>query len=141
MPRFDVITFDCYGTLIDWETGIRKAFLAGAAAAGVTLPPEKVLPAYAEIEPRIEEQAYRPYREVLARTAVGVAERLGWRLALETRALPPREPLVLARRFPTRTRRSRGSRRPAAGSASSRTWTTISSRERGGTSPSRSLPS
>ena len=89
MPRFDVITFDCYGTLIDWETGIRKAFLAGAAAAGVKIPPEKVVPAYAEIEPRVEEEAYRPYREVLARTAVGVAEHFGWKLALETARFLP----------------------------------------------------
>jgi len=89
MPRFDVITFDCYGTLIDWETGIRKAFLAAASAAGVKLPPDEVLPAYAEIEPRVEAETYRPYREVLARTAVAVAERFGWRLALETARFLP----------------------------------------------------
>jgi FMN phosphatase YigB (HAD superfamily) len=31
---FDVVTFDCYGTLIDWETGITKAFQEAAAADG-----------------------------------------------------------------------------------------------------------
>ena len=37
MARFDVVTFDCYGTLIDWEGGIREAFRRAAAADGVTL--------------------------------------------------------------------------------------------------------
>jgi len=32
---FDVITFDCYGTLVDWETGIAEAFLAAARREGV----------------------------------------------------------------------------------------------------------
>jgi hypothetical protein len=31
-PRFDVITFDCYGTLIDWETGMQQAFAETFAA-------------------------------------------------------------------------------------------------------------
>ena len=35
--RFDMITFDCYGTLIDWETGISEAFRDAAAADGVSL--------------------------------------------------------------------------------------------------------
>jgi 2-haloalkanoic acid dehalogenase type II len=89
MARFDVVTFDCYGTLIDWESGIRKAFLAAAASDGARIRPEDILPAYAEIEPRVETEAYRPYRDVLARAAVGVADRFGWRLGLErARFLP-----------------------------------------------------
>ncbi|HEY7111522.1 MAG TPA: HAD family hydrolase [Thermoanaerobaculia bacterium] len=89
MARFDVVTFDCYGTLIDWESGIRKAFLAAAASDGARIRPEDILPAYAEIEPRVETGAYRPYRDVLARAAVGVADRFGWRLGLErARFLP-----------------------------------------------------
>jgi len=83
MPRFDVVTFDCYGTLIDWESGIRKAFLAAASADGAQVRPEEILPAYAEIEPGVEAEGYRAYRDVLARTAVGVAERFGWKVGLE----------------------------------------------------------
>jgi 2-haloacid dehalogenase/putative hydrolase of the HAD superfamily len=75
-----VITFDCYGTLIDWETGIAEAFLAAARAGGRALDRDAVLAAYAEIEPRVEASGYRRYREVLAGTAVEVARRLGWRL-------------------------------------------------------------
>ena len=83
MPRFDVVTFDCYGTLIDWENGISSAFLEAARAAGVSLERDAVLTAYAQIEPQVEEETYRSYREVLRETAVRVAARLGWRLGAE----------------------------------------------------------
>src|SRR3972149_1610920 len=71
MPNrlFDVITFDCYGTLIDWETGIAGAFLAAARGDGVILDRGAVLAAYAEVEPAVEAGGYRPYREGLAETA------------------------------------------------------------------------
>ncbi|MCU1349954.1 MAG: HAD-superfamily hydrolase, subfamily variant 1 [Acidobacteria bacterium] len=75
---FDVITFDCYGTLIDWERGISEAFLDDAARAGVTLTRDQVLDAYAELEPLVEQERYRLYREVLADVARRVAARFGW---------------------------------------------------------------
>ena len=78
---YDIITFDCYGTLIDWEAGIGRAFAAAARADGVTLEPLAVLGAYAELEPLVEAETYRRYRDVLAETARRVAARLGWRLA------------------------------------------------------------
>jgi 2-haloacid dehalogenase/putative hydrolase of the HAD superfamily len=78
MPAFDVITFDCYGTLIDWENGIRDAFRAAAARAGASVPADDVLAAYAEVEPEVEREAFRPYREVLAESAKRVAARFGW---------------------------------------------------------------
>lgn len=77
---FDVITFDCYGTLIDWETGIGEAFARAAEADGVALDRPAVLQAYAELEPVVEAEAYRSYRDVLTETARRVAARLGWRL-------------------------------------------------------------
>jgi 2-haloalkanoic acid dehalogenase type II len=67
MRRFDVITFDCYGTLIDWESGIRAAF----AAAG--LDGDSSLRAYAQIEPVVEHEKYRSYRDVLKETASRIA--------------------------------------------------------------------
>ena len=80
---YDIITFDCYGTLIDWESGICQAFVQAAAAHGVALDRAAVLRAYAELEPVVEAQAYRSYREVLTETARRVAARLGWALAEE----------------------------------------------------------
>lgn len=82
---YDFITFDCYGTLIDWESGISKAFADAAAHDGVTVELATALAAYAELEPAVEAESFRSYREVLTETARRVAERLGWPLA-ETRA-------------------------------------------------------
>jgi 2-haloalkanoic acid dehalogenase type II len=78
---YEYITFDCYGTLIDWEGGITAAFAGVARAAGIVLDPATVVSAYAEIEPVVEAEMRRPYRDVLAETARRVAERLGWSLA------------------------------------------------------------
>ncbi len=77
---YDIITFDCYGTLIDWEGGIWEAFTQAAAADGVKLDRAALLRAYAEVEPAVEAEAYRSYRAVLTETARRVAARLGWSL-------------------------------------------------------------
>ncbi len=77
---YDILTFDCYGTLIDWEQGISRAFARAAAADGVQLEPAAVLTAYAEVEPAVEAGPYRRYRAVLGETARQVAARLGWPL-------------------------------------------------------------
>jgi 2-haloalkanoic acid dehalogenase type II len=77
---YDIITFDCYGTLIDWETGISAAFLQAARAGGRALAREEVLRAYARLEPVVQAEAYHSYREVLTETARRVAEELGWHL-------------------------------------------------------------
>ena len=79
--RYDIITFDCYGTLIDWESGIAGAFLRAAREDGVELRREEVLRAYAATEPVVERERYRSYREVLTETAARVAHSLGWRRA------------------------------------------------------------
>ena len=75
MRRHDVITFDCYGTLIDWEAGIWAAFapLAPSVDRGA------LLAAYVEEEQAVEALPYRPYREVLGE----VARRLGARFGLD----------------------------------------------------------
>jgi 2-haloalkanoic acid dehalogenase type II len=81
MRRWDVLTFDCYGTLIDWERGLGDAFEAAARADGIALDRAAALVAYHELEPAIEAERYRPYREVLAIAARRVAARLRWPLA------------------------------------------------------------
>jgi 2-haloalkanoic acid dehalogenase type II len=89
MRRFDVLTFDCYGTLIDWERGIGDAFDTAARADGLWLDRAAVLAAYHEIEPVLQAERYRSYREVLALTARAVADRLGWKLAPAGEAFLP----------------------------------------------------
>jgi 2-haloalkanoic acid dehalogenase type II len=78
--RPEVVTFDCYGTLIDWARGIGDALRSQAAADGFALDVEAALIAYHEIEPVVQAEAFRRYREVLAETARRVAARLGWPL-------------------------------------------------------------
>ena len=86
---YDVVTFDCYGTLIDWEDGIVSAFTREAAADGVSLDRSRIIGAYHEVEPTVEAERYESYRDVLARTARRVADRLGWELSEErSRFLP-----------------------------------------------------
>jgi len=90
MPKsFDVITFDCYGTLIDWETGIRAAFEAEARRDGQTFDLDRVIAAYHELEPQAQAKPFRAYREVLVEVALGIAERLDWSIdAGRARFLP-----------------------------------------------------
>jgi 2-haloalkanoic acid dehalogenase type II len=78
MASYDIVTFDCYGTLIDWEEGIGTAFEHAAGRARREAHRATVLADYAEFEPQIQAERYRPYREVLALTAERVARRLGW---------------------------------------------------------------
>jgi 2-haloalkanoic acid dehalogenase type II len=80
---YDVITFDCYGTLIDWENGISTAFADAAATDGRQLDRAQVLKAYSELEPSVEAETYRRYRDVLTETALRVAERFSWPLSRE----------------------------------------------------------
>jgi 2-haloalkanoic acid dehalogenase type II len=74
---FDLITFDCYGTLIDWEQGIVNAFQSEAARHGISADATGIISAYHDQEPVVETEKYTPYREVLAETARRVAARLG----------------------------------------------------------------
>ncbi|HEY4122404.1 MAG TPA: HAD family hydrolase, partial [Byssovorax sp.] len=74
---YDWITFDCYGTLVDWEGGITAAFEAAARAEGKVVARREVVALHAEIEPAVQAEAFRPYREVLAITAERMAPRLG----------------------------------------------------------------
>jgi 2-haloacid dehalogenase/putative hydrolase of the HAD superfamily len=77
-PTF--VTFDVYGTLIDWEKGIWDAFSAEANRDGFTIEREEVIPLFMEIQREIEGGSYELYAEVLRRTVVEIAKRLGWPL-------------------------------------------------------------
>ncbi len=82
-------TFDCYGTLIDWNAGIRGQLerLFGAEHG------ERLLERYHELEPRVQAEAYRSYAEVLTMTL----ERLA---AEEELSIPEGEASALARSLP-----------------------------------------
>ena len=75
--RFDALTFDCYGTLIDWEAGLLAALRDVLAPRGIDRPDDELLEAYAAIEAPAEAGPYLTYREILAAGLLGVARRLG----------------------------------------------------------------
>jgi 2-haloacid dehalogenase len=60
VPNERWATFDCYGTLIDWERGVGDAF----ASLWPEADHDALLERYHEIEPRVQQQGALPYREV-----------------------------------------------------------------------------
>jgi 2-haloacid dehalogenase len=74
------VTFDCYGTLIDWETGVYDAFQREADRDGFTIDRAALIPLFIDISQDIQRGSYELYAEVLRRTAVRVAKELGWEL-------------------------------------------------------------
>lgn len=100
-PR--LITFDCYGTLIDWYGGLRGTLSRLLPGADM----DRLCDRYVELEMEVESGPYQPYREVMARTLAVLMEETGTPLpAAEEdalgRALPrwepyPEVPAALAR--------------------------------------------
>jgi 2-haloacid dehalogenase len=76
--RFKVLTFDCYGTLIDWETGIFNALRPILRAHGQSITDAKLLELYGDLEAEAEVPPYRSYREVLASVVEGFGRRLSF---------------------------------------------------------------
>jgi 2-haloacid dehalogenase len=70
---YDALTFDCYGTLIDWETGIAAGLRPFADA-----PDDALLESFARHEAELEAGLYRTYREVLAEALRGVGRDFGF---------------------------------------------------------------
>jgi 2-haloacid dehalogenase/putative hydrolase of the HAD superfamily len=78
--KITFVTFDVYGTLIDWETGIYEAFAREAERDGFALDRDELIALFHEIEREIQAGSYELYAEVLRRTAVEISKRLGWPL-------------------------------------------------------------
>lgn len=71
------VTFDCYGTLIDWNAGIRACL----ASLWADADGDRLLERYHEIEPRVQQGAAIPYREVTAQALRLLADEEGLALA------------------------------------------------------------
>jgi 2-haloacid dehalogenase/putative hydrolase of the HAD superfamily len=83
------VSLEVYGTLIDWETGIHTAFQQEAEKDGFTIDRDRLIPLFLETQQEIMSGSYELYAEVLRRTAVKVAEELGWELeAVRSSFLP-----------------------------------------------------
>jgi 2-haloacid dehalogenase len=78
--RFEVLTFDCYGTLIDWEAGIASA-LREALPALAAVGDDALLEEFARHEAAAEGADYRSYRAVLATCVSAIAAARGLELS------------------------------------------------------------
>jgi 2-haloacid dehalogenase len=99
LTRFKVLTFDCYGTMIDWESGIFSALRPILAAHGKNISDSALLELYSELEASAEQGKFLRYRDVLESVVHGFGERLGFSpTAAEVRSLP--ESLATWQPFP-----------------------------------------
>jgi 2-haloacid dehalogenase len=79
---FKVLTFDCYGTLIDWETGMIDALTPLTSRLGGTLTRNQILEAHARHESSQQRQTpYKRYRELLALVYRRLAEK--WNISVD----------------------------------------------------------
>jgi 2-haloacid dehalogenase len=76
---FEVLTFDCYGTLIDWESGLWEALRPILAAHGIDIVAESALELYGELEAEIERGKYHEYHVVLQMVLERFGSRVGFR--------------------------------------------------------------
>src|SRR5271169_1898212 len=76
--RFTTISFDCYGTLIDWESGILPVLRTALGNHGHSLPDAGILELYGEFEAEAETGPYQSYREVLRSVVRSFADRLNF---------------------------------------------------------------
>jgi 2-haloalkanoic acid dehalogenase type II len=75
---YGALSFDCYGTLIDWETGILQSLQPWCAWRGIELAPEELLALFARHENVVESEHPRMlYPQVLAESLRRIASSLG----------------------------------------------------------------
>ena len=77
-----VVSFDCYGTLIDWQSGARAAVQAIPELSAVDR--EALIARRLEVELEVEHEYYRPYDQVLAISIRRTAEEFGVELTAES---------------------------------------------------------
>ena len=75
---FEALTFDCYGTLIDWETGIVAALRPMLDERDIRSQDEELLERFGRLEPEVQAGEFLSYREVLRRVAAALGRELGF---------------------------------------------------------------
>jgi 2-haloacid dehalogenase len=80
---FTHITFDCYGTLIDWETGILKALRSIFHNHAISPDDKDIIRAYARLEAEQEQGTYKPYRYILREVMKRIGTEFDFTPALE----------------------------------------------------------
>lgn len=76
LPRIKTITFDCYGTLIDWKGGLNLSFrsMFGSMVDGRM---DEFFDVYVQVEAEVEAEPFQSYRELLSVVSQRLADRLG----------------------------------------------------------------
>lgn len=92
MPHLDpnrvtTLTFDCYGTLIDWEAGVIEALRPLLARHGVTLSNDEFIVAFQDLEEPLCKPPFKTYKEVLAGVVEGFGQRFGFPVSAAEREL------------------------------------------------------
>jgi hypothetical protein len=77
-PFLIPLNFDCYGTLIDWETGAITALRPLLLRHGIALSDDEIVTAFQDIDGALCEPPYKPYRAVLAGVVDGFGRRFGF---------------------------------------------------------------
>lgn len=86
---YQVLTFDCYGTLVDWESGMLKALRSILSNHAIHLDETQILEQFAEFESALEAGDYQSYRDVLRGVVQKFGERSGFTPSVaEMDALP-----------------------------------------------------
>lgn len=87
--KFTHLTFDCYGTLIDWETGILQAVKPVLAQRAIPVTAGQILHAYTQYEAAQEAGPYQSYQAILRGVMAGIANEFGFQpTEAELNALP-----------------------------------------------------
>jgi 2-haloacid dehalogenase len=81
--RFEALTFDCYGTLINWEDGIFGCLRPMVAKYGKNVDDATILQLFGEFEAKAEQGQYRSYREVLESVVRSFGDKLDFAPAEE----------------------------------------------------------
>jgi 2-haloacid dehalogenase len=76
--QFEVLSFDCYGTLIDWESGILTALKTILSKHNINISDNQILELYAQTESNQQSNKYLKYREVLKEVVQGFGQELNF---------------------------------------------------------------
>ncbi len=82
----EALSFDCYGTLIDWESGILATLRAELGVTSAPDPDDALLEAYARHEARLEAGPWQPYRQVLSQALAQTLTEQGGSVTADARA-------------------------------------------------------
>lgn len=77
LTSFELLSFDCYGTIVDWETGILRTLCPILTIHGLQPADDELLHLYAQLEHEAQDpqaHQHRTYREVLGEVMGGLAE-------------------------------------------------------------------